>query len=156
MPTLAELTDTQFKHLLDDYFAPPDKRQQMNPEELRALARELNAKINVPLISETAEEKILLKIVMQIDSFLYDNLPNEIYDLVRSLDKGLDDTEASRLIARLSKLANDRLDMPCIPEAAEYVAIRFVIGVVINAARKNWNFDKARSADAGELVAVLG
>ena len=155
MTTISELTEDQFKSLLDEYFAPPEKRTQMTDEEIKDLAKRLNSKINVPLVSETTEEKILIKIVIQVDRFLYDNLPNEIYDLVRSMDKGIDDDEAKRLIARLSKLANDHIDIPYIPELAEYVAINFIIRVIINAARKQWDFDKAKDSNDEDLVAVF-
>lgn len=144
MNTISNLTEEQFKKLLDEYFAPPSSRSKMTSEEIKELAQRLNKKINVPLIGETKEEKILIKIVLRIDRFLYDNLPNEIYDLVRSLDKGISDEEAKRLIVRLSKLANRHINIPYIPEKAEYVAIRFVISLIINAARKNWNLSAAQ------------
>ena len=143
MSTISQLTEEQFKSLLDEYFAPAEKRTKMTEGEIRDLAKRLNKKINVPLINETKEEKILIKIVVKVDRFLYDNLPNEIYDLIRSIDKGIDDNEAKRLIKRLSRLANKHINIPYIPEIAEYVAIRFVIGIVINAARKEWDIDKA-------------
>ncbi|WP_043319512.1 hypothetical protein [Microbulbifer sp. HZ11] len=152
MKTINELTETQFKELLDDYFAPPEKRQKMTEEEIRELAVRLNDKVDIPLVWETAEEKILIKVVLKVDTFLYDNLPNEIYDLVRSLDKGITESEASRLINRLSVLANKKIEIPYIPEAAEYIAIRFVIGVIINAARKEWNFELAKDAPESELI----
>jgi hypothetical protein len=152
MPTLNELTETQFKNLLDDYFAPPKKRQKMTQEEILDLAVRLNEKVDVPLIGDTTEEKILVKVVLKVDTFLYDNLPNEVYDLVRSVDKGIDEQEATRLINRLSVLANEKIDIPYIPDSAEYVAIRFVIGVIINAARKQWNFNIAKDASNRDLV----
>ncbi|MBB3060695.1 hypothetical protein [Microbulbifer rhizosphaerae] len=124
----------------------------MTEEEIRELAIRLNDKVNAPLIGETTEEKILIKVVLKVDTFLYDNIPNEIYDLARSLDKRIDESEATRLINRLSILANEKIDIPYIPESAEYVAIRFVIGVIINAARKEWNFDMAKDAPESELV----
>ncbi|MEM6359846.1 MAG: hypothetical protein AAF149_10040 [Bacteroidota bacterium] len=143
MATINELTQDQFTQLLDEYFAPPEKRSKMTEEEVKDLAERLNEKINVPIINETGEEKILIKIIIKIDRFLYNNLPNEFYDLVRSLDNGIDDDEAKRLVKRLSKLANKHIDIPYIPEQVEYIAIRFVIGIIINAARKQW--DMARS-----------
>lgn len=143
MKTIDNLTTDEFKVMLDEYFAPPEKRTKMTDEEIMELAKRLNEKINVPIISETGEEKILIKIVFKIDRFLYDNLPNEFYDLVRSLDNGIDDKEAKRLIKRLSKMANEHIDIPYIPEKLEYVAIRFVIGIIINAARKKWNLKMA-------------
>lgn len=144
MATITELSEEQFKGLLDEYFAPAEKRSKMDEEEVKDLAKRLNEKIDVPIINETGEEKILIKIVIKVDRFLYDNLPNEFYDLARSLDKGIDDAEAKRLIKRLSKLANKELDIPYLPESAEYVAIRLIIGVIINAARKQWDMHKAK------------
>lgn len=144
MAKINELTEDQFKNLLDEYFAPASKRSKMTDAEVKDLAQRLNQKINVPIINETGEEKILIKIVIKIDRFLYDSLPNEFYDLVRSLDKGIDDEEAKRLIVRLSKLANEKIDIPYLPESVEYIAIRFVIGVIINAARKKWDMSKSK------------
>lgn len=144
MAKLNELTDEQFKLLLDEYFAEPKKRVKMTDIEVRDLAQRLNAKINVPIINETKEEKILIKIVIKIDNFLYNNLPNEFYDLVRSLDKGIDDIEAKRLIKRLSRLANDQINIPYVPEQFEYIAIRFIIAIIINSARDKWDFMKAK------------
>jgi len=143
MPTIDELTDQEFLELLDDYFAEPQKRYKMTEEEIRDLANRLNRKINVPIINETGELKILIKIVMKVDTFLYDHLPNEFYELVRSLDRGIDDDEAKRLIKRLATLANDKIDIPYLPEAMEYIAIRFILAIIINAARKQFDLLQA-------------
>ena len=152
MSTLLQLNDTQIKQVLDDYFAPPGKRKKMNNDELRELAEKLNKKIDIPLVNETREEKIILKIVIKVDTFLYDNLPNEFYDLIHSVRDGIDDNEAKRLIKRLSKIANEKIDIPYVPEAIEYIAIRFVIGVLINAARKGWDFHKAQHSSDKMIV----
>lgn len=152
MPTIEDLTEEQFVNLLEEYYAPPKARNKLTEAEVKDLASKLNDKVNIPLISETREEKILIKVILRVDTFLYDNLPNEIYDLVRSLENGIEDEEATRLINRLSILANEKINIPYIPEAAEYVAIKFVIRVVINAARKNWNFDRAKAASNEDLI----
>ncbi len=143
MAILSQLTETEFKELLDEYFAEPQQRSKLTQEEVKALAVKLNTKINVPIINETKEEKILIKIIVKVDTFLYSNLPNEFYNLVRNMDDGIDDDEAKRLIKRLAKLANKHIDIPYVPEQFENVGIRFVIAVIINSARKNWNFLKA-------------
>ena len=149
---LTELSADEFNELLSAYFAPAEKRHQMTQEEITALASKLAAKHNIPLANEQREEKIFYKVILKVDTFLYDNLPNEIYDLVRSTDKGIDEAEATRLIHRLSQLANDKIDIPYVPEWVEYYAIKFVIGVVINAARKDWDFNKAKDASEAELM----
>lgn len=136
MRTISELTPDEFTLLLDEYFAPAAQRTKMTPDEVKSLATRLNDRIDVPLIRETREQKILIKIVIKIDNFLYSNLPNEFYDLIRSLDNGIDDDEAERLTNRLTNLANSMINIPYVPEVAEGIAIRFIISTIIDAARK--------------------
>jgi polyhydroxyalkanoate synthesis regulator phasin len=149
--TIAELTTEQFTELLSEFYAEPVKRNKMTMDEIKDLAQRLNRKINVPIISETGEEKILIKIILKIDTFLYDHLPNEFYDMIRSTDRGIDKKEAKRLVRRLTKLANEKIDIPYLPEVAEHFAIKFVIGIVVRAAQKNLNFENARM-DSDRMV----
>lgn len=149
---VADLTPEEFVLLLDDFYAEPKKRNKMTPEEVKDLAIRLNEKIDVPFISETGEEKILVKVIFKIDTFLYDHLPNEFYDLIRSTDHGISKKEARRLVRRLTRLANDKIDIPYLPEVAERIAIKFVIGMVVKAARKKLNFDEVRASSAAIAV----
>lgn len=142
---IAELSVEEFEILMEEFYAEPQKRTKMTQDEIKDLAERLNRKINVPIINETGEEKILIKIILKIDTFLYDHLPNEFYDLIRSTDQGIDEKEAKRLVRRLSKAANDKIDIPYIPEFAEKFAFRFVIGMIVKSARKKLDFDKVRS-----------
>lgn len=137
---LDQMTEEQvkamFESVLKDYFAESKHRKQLSEDEIIEIAKKLNKRINVPLVRETGEEKILVKVVMKLDNFLYNHLPNEFYDLVRSTDKGIDDDEAKRLISRLTKLANSKIDIPYLPEIAEHYAIKLIISLIINSARK--------------------
>ena len=145
---VAELTTEEFLALFNEFHAEAPKRSKMTEEEIKDLAVRLNEKINVPFIDETGEEQILVKVIFKIDTFLYDHLPNEFYDIVRSSDRGISDKEAKRLVRRLTKLANDKIDIPYLPEAAERIAIKFVIGLVIRAAREKLNFKEVREHSA--------
>ena len=98
MTKLADLTTDEFKKILSDFYAVPEKRNKMTQDEVLDLAQRLNKKINVPLVDESGEERILVKIILKIDTFLYDHLPNEFYDLVRDPNRGIDETEAKRLV----------------------------------------------------------
>lgn len=152
MTTVAELTTEDFKELLSEFYAKPKRRNKMTEEEIKDMAQRLNKKINVPIINETGEEKILIKIILKIDNFLYDNLPNEFYALVRDVKKGIDNKEARRLVRRLTRLANEKIDIPYLPEVAEHFALKFVIGIIIKSARKNKEFKKVREeADKLEI-----
>ena len=141
---LNSLTTDDFKTLLSEFYAEPILRNKMTEAEIKDLAQRLNKKIDVPIINETGEEKICIKIVLKIDTFLYDHLPNEFYDLVRSTDLGIDDKEAKRLVRRLTRLANEKIDIPYLPEVAEHFVLKFVIGIVVKAARKSFDFEKVR------------
>ncbi|MBE9396667.1 hypothetical protein IOQ59_05260 [Pontibacterium sp. N1Y112] len=142
--TTITLTEEQYKNIIQDFYAPPEKRSRLSQSETVAIADGLNKKIDIPIfLSEEKEQKILVKIVTKIDGFLYDNLPNEVYDLIRSLPEGISDDEARRIVASFSKLANDKIDIKYIPEVLEYIAISFVINVLVNAMRKNWTLGKA-------------
>lgn len=143
MTLIKKLTDDVLKEVQSEYNAPTVERILLTEEEIVSLAEKLNEKINIPYFSEKQEGKILVKIVLKVDAFLYDYLPNEFYDLVRSVDNGIDDEEAKRLIKRLSALANKKVDIPFIPESLEYMIIRLIIGVIVNGARKNLDFTKA-------------
>ncbi len=151
MAKLNDLTTNEFDSLLNDFYAEPIRRNKMTEEEIIDLAQRLNERINVPIIDETKEEKIFIKVILKIDNFLYDNLPNEFYDLIRSSEMGIDENEAKRLVRRLTRMANDKVDIPYLPEFAEKFAIKFVIGIVVRSARKKMNFDKVRK-ESGDLV----
>ena len=49
-------------------------------------------------------------------------------------------------------MANNKIDIPYWPEFAERFAIRFVIGLIIKAARKNLNFEKVRAGSKDFVV----
>ena len=145
--TTITLTDAQYQAILSDFYAPQEKRARLSQSEVVAIANSLNNKIDIPIFfSEDQEQKILVKIVTKIDGFLYENLPNEVYDLIRSLPEGIDDEEAQRIVRSFSKLANEKINIPYLPEVAEYVAISFVINVIVNAMRKQWDLGKALDA----------
>ncbi|MCT4616172.1 MAG: hypothetical protein N4A49_15040 [Marinifilaceae bacterium] len=146
MTAIRELTQNHFNQICDEFNAPCHRRSRLSKDEVVLLAESLNKKINVPLISEAKEESILIRIILKIDRFMYDNLPNELYDITRSLDRGIDDNEAKRLIVRLTRLANRHIDIPYIPEIMEHIAIRCIIGIIINSVRKHW--DLTRSAQS--------
>lgn len=144
MAKISEMTDEEFKKMLSEYYAPIEQRNKLTPHQILELAERLNKKVDIPFIDETGEQKLLVKVITKVDNFLYNNLPNEFYNFARSLDHGINDEEAKKIISSLAKIANQKIDIPWIPEAAEYVAFRFVIGVVVNAVRKNWDYEKAR------------
>lgn len=136
METIKELTVEQFKGVLKECIAEAKKPSKLTDDEIKVLVQKLNKKIDLPLVSEVGEERILTKIVTKIDNYLSENLPDEFYDLLRDSEKGISDKEAKELIDRLSKIANKQIDIPYLPEAGEGIAIKLVIKIIVESARK--------------------
>lgn len=139
---ISELNNTEFNTLVNDFYAEPKLRNKLTEDEVKALAEKLNSKINIPIVGETGEEKILVKIILKIDNFIYDNLPNEFYDLVRSTEKGIDEEEAKMIAGRLTKLANKKINLPFLSEKTEEKIFRYVIELIVNSAIKKHDLNK--------------
>lgn len=148
------LTNHQYEAVIRDYFANKALRKRLEKSDVEALASKLNEKINIPFFfSEEKEKTVLIKIVTQVDSFLYDHLPNEIYDSIRhAKDGAISDDVAKQLITRLSTLANKKIDIPYLPEKIEYLAVNFILSILVNAMRKNWSLSK--TLDQSQAITV--
>lgn len=137
------LSDSQFSTLLKGYYAKKSARHMLSKDEAVAIAGRLNEKISLPFLDEQKEHTTLVKMVIQMDAYFYDSLPNEIYNLIHELDQGFDDSEASQLAARLSKQVKQNIHYPFLNEHIEYYAIVFMINVLINAMREGSDIDHA-------------
>lgn len=130
------LTDDQFDALVKAYFAKRSNRRLLSKAVSIEIAERLNETVSLPFLSESKEHAVLLKIVLKIDNYLYESLPNEIYELIHNMDEGFDDSEAAQLAARLSKQAHDDISLPFLTAHVEYYSITFVLTLLINAMRE--------------------
>lgn len=137
------LTDDQHKTLMKEFFAKRSARHLLNKAELIDIAQRLNEKVSLPFLSETKEHAVLLKIVLKLDNYLYETLPNEIYELIYNIDEGFDDSEAALLAARLSKQANNEINLPFLTDHLEYYSITFFLTLMINAMREGSDLEHA-------------
>jgi len=109
----------------------------LSNDQVMRIAGIVNAKINLPVIGEKKEQIVFVKIIKLIDSKLYEILPNEYYQLVASLENGITDNEAELMTKRLTKLLNRKINIPILSEKKEAKLIKKVLGIIINAMRKN-------------------
>lgn len=130
------LTDDQYRSLEKEFFAKRSHRQLLNKDETIAIAQRLNEKVSLPFLSEAKEHSVLVKMILKIDNYLYDQLPNEIYELIHNVDEGFDDMEAAQLAARLSKQTHKDITFTFLTSHLEYYSITFVLTLLINAMRE--------------------
>lgn len=110
--------------------------EMLSMQELEAVASKLNEHINIPLVSEEQEQVVLVKIVKQIDRFLYTVLPNEVYELVKVAHDGISNEEAELIERRLAQLVNKAVDIPFVSEQVEEKIFQLILSIIVAAMKK--------------------
>ncbi len=113
--------------------------EMLSDDEVETLASKLNEEINIPFIKKGTEQTIFVKIVKQFDQFLYQNLPNELYGLVKSSRDGISDSDADQLANVLGERLNNKFDIPYVPEVIEGKIFTLLIDLVVTAMRKEFS-----------------
>lgn len=132
VPDAVRLTATAYKKVGTD----ADKAEMLTQKEVEAIATKLNQVINLPILKENREQIIFVKIVKQIDRFLYGVLPNELYELIRVASDGITEKDALIIEENLTKLANDYINLPFLTEPMEETVFRVIIGIIVRAMLK--------------------
>lgn len=133
------LTQEQWEQLKNDM---DSQIEMLNDEEILYFASKLNDEINIPFVREEKEEKIFVKIVKKIDRFLYQNLPNELYGLVKITSDGISKKEAEQLKLVLGSRLNKKFDIPYVPEFLEQEIFELAVSIIVKAMKKNFNLLK--------------
>ncbi len=133
MTTTITLTGDQVRAIMDD---ADRKIELLSIQELEAIASRLNEKINIPFLSEEQEQVVLVKIVKQIDRYLYSVLPNEVYQMVKDASDGISEEEAEKIKTRLAQLINKAVDIPIVGEEVEQLIFKMVLDLIVLALQK--------------------
>jgi hypothetical protein len=108
----------------------------LSAEEVEVLASKLNKKIDLPFITEGTEQVIFVKTVKVFDRLLYQNIPNELYGLIKNTSDGISDKDAEELKLVLGSRLNKSLEIPYVPEWVEQQVFEILIGLVVDAMKK--------------------
>ena len=140
--TTITLTDIQRRKVKDEM---DNQIQMLDDDEVEALATKLNEQINIPFIAEGTEQTIFVKIVRNFDRILYDNLPNELYGLIKNASDGISDKDAEQMAVILGRRLNTKIDIPYVPEIIEQEIFTLLIRLIVNAMRKEFTVFNAPS-----------
>ena len=127
------LTEDQRKQVLHEFDV---QIEMLSAEEVEVLASKLNKKIDLPFITEGTEQIIFVKTVKVFDRLLYQNIPNELYGLIKNTGDGISDKDAEELKLVLGSRLNKSLEIPYVPEWVEQQVFEILIGLVVDAMRK--------------------
>jgi hypothetical protein len=128
------LTDKQRKQILADM---NQQIEMLSDQEVEYLATELNNNVNIPFLKEKKEKIILVKLVRKVDRYLYNSIPNELYGCVKNTKDGISDEDADDLKEVLVDKANHAFNIRYLPEPIEKQIFAFLVGLIVNAMRKN-------------------
>lgn len=138
------LTDEQYQTIIGNEL----RTEKLTKNELEIIATKINKKINIPLIGEEKEQMIISKIVNRMDKFIYDNLPDEVYGLIHTMDDGIIDEKEFELIKeRISKLINNFINIPIINEKKEEKIINIFLNIIFNSMKKGNSIIKSKEND---------
>jgi hypothetical protein len=127
------LTEDQRKQVLHEFDV---QIEMLSAEEVEVLASKLNKKIDLPFITEGTEQIIFVKTVKVFDRLLYQNIPNELYGLIKNTSDGISDKDAEELKLVLGSRLSKSLEIPYVPEWVEQQVFEILIGLVVDAMKK--------------------
>jgi hypothetical protein len=133
------LTEDQRKQVLHEFDV---QIEMLSAEEVEVLASKLNKKIDLPFITEGTEQIIFVKTVKVFDRLLYQNIPNELYGLIKNTSDGISDKDAEELKLVLGSRLSKSLEIPYVPEWIEQQVFEILIGLVVDAMRKGCSLIK--------------
>ena len=138
MPISITLTSDQLDNVISNSEA---KVSMLTEEQVEAVATRLNNKINIPFTGEGREQKIARKIVRRVDQFLFNILPDEVYEMVNAAHDGIDKDEAEMIKVRVAKLINKHVNLPFLSEKKEKKILEFVLGMILDGLRQGKTVD---------------
>ncbi len=96
-----------------------------------ALARAIDAKFNIPVIRDTLEFAVWLKMVQAVDRVMADRVPDEILDTLNDRNLQLETMIAEALQDNLTLMLCDLLAVPFLPTVVKKEIIDWLIVLLV-------------------------
>lgn len=105
----------------------------LSPTQQAKLAKALDKKINIPLLSDRREKDIFLKVVREIDRQMERLIPDEILGALNSGSVQVEDIVSSALKDNLVPLLSDLISFPFLPRKIRDKILDFVVETLVDA-----------------------
>ena len=117
----------------------------LSEAQIQLLAEKANKKVNLPIVGEKFENKILIFGLRKIDKALEEELPEDFSQLLDDVSDGLEpgsDADLDLIKGHLVTFLNKKIDIPILGEKAEKELFEVAIDIIVDAMQK----DKALAA----------
>lgn len=103
------------------------------PIQIFIIADEIESKIRLPKLPTNDRYKVICKVIKKIDRAMYQFLPNEYYELINSVEKGIKIQEAEVIRQRLTSVLVSNVKIPILTEYDEEQFIKIVVNRITDA-----------------------
>ena len=111
----------------------------LSDAQITQLADKINEKVNIPILSERREQKIIENLLRRVDDEIAKHLPPALQDIWNKLDDGINAAEAEELGDELTKLINEKLDIPLLNEQQEEKVLGTIVDLVMEVVQEKVN-----------------
>lgn len=111
----------------------------LNEQQIKAIANNLNKKINLPFLGERAEHGILSMAISKVLNVMEDTLPKEFIGFLTTTTEGFEprsETALEGIKDNMVKYVNQKVNLPIIGERAEKRLFETLIDLLFDAMQK--------------------
>ena len=111
----------------------------LSEAQINYIADKLNKKINIPIVGEKFEKKLIVKGLEKIDVELDEHLPPEWAELLDDISDGIEPGSPADLASikqNLVEFLNKKINLPIIGEKSEAKLFEATIDIIFDALQK--------------------
>ena len=109
----------------------------LSEEQIQFIVDRVNEKVNVPILGEKAEGKLIRKAVDKVLKCLEENLPKEFFDFLDDLSNGIEPgMDIEEIKSNTVEFLNKEINLPIVGEKFEAKLFTEVVDLIFNALKK--------------------
>ena len=112
----------------------------LSKEQIDTIAKKANKKVNLPIVGEKFEQKMLVFGLEKIDKILDEQLPPDFAKLLDDVSDGFEPgapSDLDKVKNHLVSYLNKKIDLPILGEKGEKELFNAAVDIIIDAMRKN-------------------
>ena len=133
------------KRILITNQKPRTMSSLLTSEQIDDLATKINEKVNIPIIGEKAEEKLLEKVLTELDDKVAQHLPDNLKAIWAKMSDGITTDEVNQLRDAVVTLANEKINLPILGEKGEAKVFNLIFDALFSIVEKKTGLDVENS-----------
>lgn len=120
-----------------NFIKKENHKTMLSEEQIQFIVDRVNEKVNVPILGEKAEGKLIRKAVDKVLKCLEENLPEDIFQFIDDLSDGIEPgMDIEEMKDNTVKFLNKEINLPIVGEKFEAKLFAEVVDLIFNAIKK--------------------